>query len=93
MIFGVVRVWPTVEGACRLSGEVEVVQAGGAEHRVMDAVAPVPATPQDLPALRAGEDVLDADADLFVGGVVRLVPVGQLFALRRRGGITRPMPG
>jgi hypothetical protein len=31
---------------------------------------------QDLPRLHAGEDVLDAGPDLFVGLVVRLLPGG-----------------
>jgi hypothetical protein len=78
----------------RLSGEVEVVQAGDAEHGVVDAVAFEAAVAEDLPGLHAGEDVLDAGADLLVGLVVGLFPVGQFFALRRRRwGTTSPVPG
>lgn len=39
-----------------------------------------------------GEDVLDAGAGLLVGLVVRLLPVGQALALRRRWGMTSPVP-
>ncbi|GLP69031.1 hypothetical protein TUSST3_56540 [Streptomyces sp. TUS-ST3] len=48
------------------------------EHRVVDAVAFQAAVTQDLPALHAGEDVLDAGSDLAVGGVVFLFPVLEL---------------
>jgi hypothetical protein len=50
------------------------VQAGDAEHGVVDTVAFQAAVAKDLPALHAGEDVLDAGADLAVGGVVFLFP-------------------
>lgn len=60
----------------RLSGEVEVVEAGDSEHGVVDAIASEAAVAEDLPGLHAGEDVLDAGADLFVGRVVGLFPVG-----------------
>jgi hypothetical protein len=55
-------------------GEGEVVQAGDAEHGVVDAVALEAAVAEDLPGLNAGEGVLDACADLAVGGVVFLFP-------------------
>jgi len=64
-----------------LSRESEVVQPGDAEDGAVDAVAIETAVTQDLPGLHAGEDVLDAGADLLVGLVVRLLPVGQFFAL------------
>ncbi|GGU54581.1 hypothetical protein GCM10010498_09900 [Streptomyces cavourensis] len=51
-----------------------------AEHGVADSVAFEAAVAEDLPRLHAGEDVLDAGADLFVGLVVSLLPAGQLFA-------------
>jgi hypothetical protein len=50
----------------RSSGEGEVVQAGNAEHGVVDAVALQAAVAKDLPGLHAGEGVLDAGADLAV---------------------------
>lgn len=65
--------WSTV----RLSGEDEVVQAGDAEHGVVDAVAFQAAVAEDLPALHPGEGVLDAGSDFAVGGVVFLLPGGQ----------------
>jgi hypothetical protein len=56
-----------------LPGEGEVVQAGDAEHGVVDAVAFEAAVAEDLPGLHTGEDVLDAGADLLVGLVVFLI--------------------
>src|SRR4051812_11671237 len=67
--------------AGRLSDDGEVVHAGDAEHGVMDAVAFEAAVAEDLPVLHAGEDLLDACADLLVGRVVGLFPAGQLLAL------------
>lgn len=58
---------------CLSSGECEVVQAGDAEHGVVDAVAFEAAVAEDLPALHAGECVLDAGPDPAVGGVVLLM--------------------
>ncbi|CCB77671.1 protein of unknown function [Streptantibioticus cattleyicolor NRRL 8057 = DSM 46488] len=55
-------------------GKDEVVQAGDAEHGVLDAVALQPAVAKDLPALHPGEDVLYTGADFAVGGVVLLLP-------------------
>ncbi len=66
---------------CLSSGEGEVVQAGDAEHGVVDAVALEAAVAEDLPALHAGEGVLDAGADLAVGGVVLLLPGRQFLVL------------
>jgi hypothetical protein len=66
---------------CVLSGEGEVVQAGDAEDGVVDAVAFEAAVAEDLPALHAGEGVLDAGADLAVGGVVLLLLGRQFFVL------------
>src|SRR5438128_1254856 len=60
--------------------EDEVVQAGDAEHGVVDTVAFEAAVAQDLPALHAGQGVLDAGVDLAVGGVVLLLP-GREFGL------------
>ncbi|GAA3499084.1 hypothetical protein GCM10019016_061870 [Streptomyces prasinosporus] len=82
----------------RLSGESEVVQAGDAEHGVVDAVAFEAAVAEDLPGLHAGEDVLDAGADLLVGLDVFIFPGRQfvlaaLEAVSRRCGMTSPVPG
>ena len=66
-------------GGGRLSGEVEVVQAGYAAHRVVHTVAAEAAVAQDLPGLHAGKDVLNAGPDLPVALVVRLLPVGEFF--------------
>jgi hypothetical protein len=57
--------------------EREVVQAGDAEHGVVDAITLQSAVTEDLPVLHAGEDVLDAGADLAVGGIVFLFPSWQ----------------
>lgn len=59
---------------CLSSGEGEVVQAGDTEHGVVDAVVLEAAVAEDLPALHAGEGVLDAGSHLAVGGVVLLLP-------------------
>lgn len=58
----------------------EVGEADDAEHDVVDALAFESAVAEDLPGLHSGEGVLDADADLAVGGVVFLRP-GGMFAL------------
>src|SRR5262245_42678478 len=50
----------------RLPDEEEIVQAGDAEHGVVHSVALEAAVAEDLPALQAGEDVLDAGPDLLV---------------------------
>ncbi len=55
-------------------GEGEGVQAGDAEHGVVDSVAFEAAVAEDLPGLHSGEDVLDAGAGLLVGLVVLLFP-------------------
>jgi hypothetical protein len=60
---------------------------------VVDAVAFEAAVAEDLPGLHPGEDVLHAGADLFVGLVVRCFPVGRSSPLRRRWGMTSPVPG
>ena len=59
---------------------------------VVDAVAFEAAVAEDLPSLHAGEDVLDLDPDLLVGLGVGLQP-GSSSPLRRRWGITSPVPG
>lgn len=74
MLFEPVDSWSGVMWLARLSGEGEVVQVGDAEHGVVDAVAFEAVVAQDLPALHAGEGVLDAGADLFVRSVVFLFP-------------------
>src|SRR5579884_3086883 len=74
MIYGVLGDLPVP----RSPSENEVVQAGDAEHGVVHAVAFEAAVAEDLPALHAGEDVLDAGTDLAVGGVVLLFPGRQL---------------
>lgn len=67
----------------RSARQGEVVQAGDAEHRVVHAVALQAAVAENLPALHAGEGVLDAGPHLFVGAVVFLLPVRELvLALR-----------
>ena len=73
-------------------GEGEVVQAGNAEHGVVYAVTFDAAVAQDLPALHAGEDVLDAGADLAVGGVVFLFP-GREFGLAALAAVRDDQPG
>ena len=62
-------VWPA-----DLSGEGDVVHAGDAEHGVVDTVAFEAAVAENLPGLHAGEDVLDAGADLLAELVVLLFP-------------------
>jgi hypothetical protein len=47
-------------------GDGEVVEAGDAEHSVVDAVAFETAATEDPPDLHAGEGVFDAGADLAV---------------------------
>lgn len=69
------------------------MEAGDSEHGVVDAIASEAAVAEDLPGLHAGEDVLDAGADLFVGLVVGLFQSGSSSPLRRRWGITSPVPG
>lgn len=64
----------------RSSGESEVVEAGDAEHGVVDAVAFQAAVAEDLRGLHAGEGVLDAGADFAVGAVVFFFP-GREFGL------------
>lgn len=54
--------------------------AHDAEHGVVDAVAFQVVVAEDLPALHAGEGVLDAGADLAMRGVVFLFP-GRQFGL------------
>ncbi|GHA62790.1 hypothetical protein GCM10010345_78630 [Streptomyces canarius] len=56
------------------------MQAYEAEHGMVDAVAFQAAVEQDLPALQAGEGVLDA-------GAGRAIPLRS-----RRCGMTRPAP-
>jgi hypothetical protein len=51
-----------------------------AEHRVVNPVTPEAAVAQDLPALHAGEGVLDADTGCAVRAVVFLFP-GRDFRL------------
>ena len=62
------------------------MHAGDAEHGVVDAVAFEAAVAEDLPGLHAGEDVLDAGADLLVGLVVFLFPVRE-FGLAVRAAV------
>lgn len=80
MISGLVRTWLFAMRPARLSSDSEVVYASDPEHGVMDAVTLEAAVAEDLPSLHAGEGVLDASSDLLVGLVVRLLPVGQVFA-------------
>ncbi|GAA0544219.1 hypothetical protein GCM10010390_52890 [Streptomyces mordarskii] len=56
--------------AAGLSGEGEVVEAGDAEHRLVDAVAFETAVAEDLPALHPREGVLDAGAGPAMDGVL-----------------------
>lgn len=60
-----------------LRGECEVVEVGGAERGVVDAVAFEAAVARDLPGLHAGEGVFDAGSHALVGGVVVFLPVRQ----------------
>ena len=66
--------------SAQLSVEGEVVQAGDAEHGVVNAVAFEAAVAEDLPALHAGEGVLDAGANSLVGAVVFLLPRREFLA-------------
>ena len=50
------------------------MQAGDAEHGVVDAVAFQAAVAKDLPALHAGEDMPHAGTDFAVGGGAFLFP-------------------
>src|SRR4051812_9826273 len=59
-------------------GKDEIVQAGDAEHGVVNAIAFQSAVAKDLPALHPGEDVLHAGTDLAVGSVVFLLPGREL---------------
>lgn len=68
--------------------EGEVVQAGNAEHCVVNAVAFEAAVTEDLPGLHPGEGVLDAGPDLAVRGVVLLFPCPE-FALAGFGTVKR----
>ncbi|GAA2694564.1 hypothetical protein GCM10009864_81730 [Streptomyces lunalinharesii] len=54
------------------------MQAGDAEHGLVDAVAFQSAVAEDLPALHPGEDMLDASPDLSVRAVVFLLPIREL---------------
>jgi hypothetical protein len=58
-------------------GEDQVLQASDSEHRVVDTVALEAAVAQDFPGLHASEGMLDAGADLAVGCVGFLFPVGE----------------
>lgn len=69
--------------AARPSGDAKVMQARDAEHGVVDPVALQAAVAENLPGLQAGEDVLDAGADLLVGCVLGRLPAGQVI----RGGV------
>ena len=86
------RGWP--QWPVGLSGEGEVVHPCDAEHGVVDAIALQAAVAEDLPGLHAGEDVLDAGADLLVGLVVLLFPVRE-FGLASLPAVrmTSPVPG
>ncbi|MGX1133510.1 hypothetical protein RKD49_005700 [Streptomyces glaucescens] len=65
-------------------GKDEVVQAGDAEHGVVDAVAFQSAVTKDLPALHPGEDALHAGTDFQAGS--------SAWPFSRRCGMTRPVP-
>lgn len=54
------------------------MQAGDAEHGVVDAVAFQAAVAENPAALQSGEGVLDAGTGLAVGGVVVFLPGGEL---------------
>lgn len=56
------------------------MHAGDAAHGVVDAVSLEATITQNLPALHAGEDVLDASSHLLVGRVVCDLPVGKFLA-------------
>lgn len=93
MIFEPPRVWLAAVRPVGLSGEDEVVHPVDAAHGVVDAVAFEAAVAEDLPGLHPGEDVLNAGTDLLVGLVVRLLPLGQLFALSPTVRHDSPVPG
>lgn len=73
MIYGT----PVDQRHCPSLGQREVVQAGDAEHGVVDAVAFHAAVAEDLPDLHTGEGVLNAGAGLAVRAVVLLFPVRE----------------
>ena len=90
-----IDLWSTVgcfaeTGLSLLLGPEEVVQAGDAEHGVVNSVALEAAVAQDLPGLHAREDVLDAGSDLLVGAVVFTLPVAQVPASRTAVGNDQP---
>jgi len=63
--------WAAVRARPR---ELEVVQSGDAEHGMVGAVAFEAAVAEDLPALHAGQDVLDSGTNSLVRAVVFLFP-------------------
>src|SRR5690606_24869063 len=69
------RAWLTAVRPAALSAVGEVVHPGDSEHGVVDSFSFEAAVAEDLPGLHAGEDMLDAGADLLVGLVVFLFPV------------------
>lgn len=54
-----------------------MMQAGDAEHGMVNTIALQAAVAKDLPGLHAGEDVLDTGPDSTVGSVVLLLPGGK----------------
>lgn len=70
----------------RLPGEGEVVEAGDAEDRLVDSVAPEAAVAEDLLALHPGEGVLGAGSGPAVNGVLGFLlvrePAAAGFAVR-----------
>ncbi|MDH6136635.1 hypothetical protein P3T37_006066 [Kitasatospora sp. MAA4] len=56
------------------------MEASDAEHGVVDAVALEAAAAKDLPVLHAGEDVLDAGADLLVIAGMKVTPAFSVLA-------------
>jgi hypothetical protein len=88
--------WSWARTAARLgglSGAGEVVHPCDTEHGVVRAIAFETAVTEDLPGLHAGEDVFNAGADLFVGRLVGLLPLGQFLALASPVGHHEPVPG
>ena len=71
----------------RSSGEAEVVEAGDAEHGVVDAVAFQTAIAQDLPALHPDADVFDAGMDCAVRGIGSCFSMPEFRAAPSHGGV------
>lgn len=85
--------WTAGAQPARLSVEGQVVQAGNAEHGVVDAVVFDTAATEDVPAFIRVKGVLDAAANSLAGAAVFLRPGRSSSPLVRRCGTTSPPAG